>query len=68
MENIAPIQIAEPKREKRAAVERYFTSRYKKPGIKRGDKVKPTKEQQAKGRSAGYCFASCKGRVSRALH
>lgn len=22
-------------------VERYFTSRYKKPGIKRGDKVKP---------------------------
>ena len=26
-------------------VERYFTSRYKKPGIKRGDKVKPTKEQ-----------------------
>ena len=29
-------------------VERYFTSRYKKPGIKRGDKVKPTKEQQAK--------------------
>ena len=29
-------------------VERYFTSRYKKPGIKRGDKVKPTKEQQVK--------------------
>lgn len=29
-------------------VERYFTSRYKKPGIKRGDKVKPTTEQQKK--------------------
>ena len=29
-------------------IERYFTSRYKKPGIKRGDKVKPTKEQQEK--------------------
>lgn len=29
-------------------VERYFTSRYKKPGIKRGDKVKPTKEEQKK--------------------
>lgn len=29
-------------------VERYFTSRYKKPGIKRGDKVKPTTEQQQK--------------------
>lgn len=29
-------------------VERYFTSRYKKPGIKRGDKVKPTTEQQEK--------------------
>ena len=27
-------------------IERYFTSRYKKPGIKRGDKVKPTTEQQ----------------------
>lgn len=29
-------------------IERYFTSRYHKPGIKRGDKVKPTKEQQIK--------------------
>ena len=29
-------------------VERYFTSRYKKQGIKRGDKVKPTKEEQNK--------------------
>lgn len=29
-------------------IERYFTSRYKKQGIKRGDKVKPTKEQQQK--------------------
>lgn len=29
-------------------VERYFTSRYKKKGIKRGDKVKPTKEEQKK--------------------
>jgi hypothetical protein len=29
-------------------VERYFTSRYKKPGIKRGDKVKATNEQQMK--------------------
>ena len=29
-------------------VERYFTSRYKKPGIKRGDKVRPTKEEQKK--------------------
>ena len=29
-------------------VERYFTSRYKKQGIKRGDKVKPTKEEQKK--------------------
>lgn len=29
-------------------VERYFTSRYKKKGIKRGDKVKPTTEQQEK--------------------
>ncbi len=29
-------------------VERYFSSRYKKPGIKRGDKVKPTTEQQQK--------------------
>ena len=29
-------------------IERYFTSRYKKPGIKRGDKVKPTKEEQKK--------------------
>lgn len=29
-------------------VERYFTSRYKKKGIERGDKVKPTKEQQKK--------------------
>ena len=25
--------------------ERYFTSRYKKPGIKRGDKVKTTKKK-----------------------
>lgn len=29
-------------------VERYFTSRYKKKGIKRGDKVRPTTEQQKK--------------------
>lgn len=29
-------------------IERYFTSRYKKKGIKRGDKVKPTQEQQQK--------------------
>lgn len=29
-------------------IERYFSSRYKKPGIKRGDKVKPTIEQQKK--------------------
>ena len=29
-------------------IERYFTSRYKKPGIRRGDKVKPTTEQQEK--------------------
>lgn len=29
-------------------IERYFTSRYKKQGIKRGDKVKPTTEQQKK--------------------
>lgn len=29
-------------------IERYFTSRYHKPGIKRGDKVKPTGEQQKK--------------------
>lgn len=29
-------------------IERYFTSRYKKRGIKRGDKVKPTTEQQQK--------------------
>ena len=29
-------------------IERYFTSRYKKQGIKRGDKVKPTTEQQEK--------------------
>lgn len=29
-------------------VERYFTSRYKKKGIKRGDKVRPTSEQQKK--------------------
>lgn len=29
-------------------VERYFTSRFKKKGIERGDKVKPTKEQQKK--------------------
>lgn len=29
-------------------IERYFTSRYKKKGIKRGDKVKPTKEEQEK--------------------
>lgn len=27
-------------------IERYFTSRYKKKGISRGDKVKPTKEEQ----------------------
>lgn len=26
-------------------IERYFTSRYKKKGISRGDKVKPTKEE-----------------------
>ena len=29
-------------------IERYFTSRYHKPGIKRGDKVKPTKDEQKK--------------------
>ena len=29
-------------------IERYYTSRYNKPGIKRGDKVKPTTEQQKK--------------------
>lgn len=29
-------------------VERYFTSRYKKRGMKRGDKVRPTTEQQEK--------------------
>lgn len=29
-------------------IDRYFTSRYKKKGIRRGDKVKPTTEQQAK--------------------
>lgn len=29
-------------------IERYFTSRYKKKGISRGDKVKPTKEEQEK--------------------
>lgn len=29
-------------------IERYFTSRYKKKGIERGDKVKPTKEEQKK--------------------
>lgn len=29
-------------------IERYFSSRYKKKGIKRGDKVKPTTEQQEK--------------------
>ncbi len=29
-------------------IERYFTSRYKKKGINRGDKVKPTKEEQEK--------------------
>ena len=29
-------------------IERYFTSRYKKRGIKRGDKVKPTREEQKK--------------------
>ncbi len=29
-------------------IERYYTSRYKKKGIKRGDKVKPTTEQQKK--------------------
>lgn len=29
-------------------VDRYYTSRYKKKGIKRGDKVKPTKEAQKK--------------------
>lgn len=31
-------------------VERYFTSRYKKPGIKRGDKVKPIKGAAGKGK------------------
>jgi len=29
-------------------IERYYTSRYKKKGIKRGDRVKPTEEQQEK--------------------
>lgn len=29
-------------------VDRYYTSRYHKAGIKRGDKVKPTKETQKK--------------------
>lgn len=29
-------------------IERYYTSRYKKKGIERGDKVKPTTEQQKK--------------------
>lgn len=29
-------------------IEKYFSSRYKKKGIKRGDKVKPTSEQQKK--------------------
>jgi hypothetical protein len=29
-------------------IERYFTSRYKKKGISRGDKIKPTKEEQEK--------------------
>ena len=29
-------------------IEKYYTSRYKKPGIKRGDRVKPTEEQQEK--------------------
>ena len=32
-------------------IERYFTSRYKKKGISRGDKVKPTKEEQEKVKS-----------------
>ena len=27
-------------------IERYFTARYRKQGIRRGDRVKPTKEQQ----------------------
>ena len=29
-------------------VDRYFTSQYKKKGIKKGDKVKTTKEEQKK--------------------
>ena len=29
-------------------VDRYFTSQYKKKGIKKGDRVKPTKEEQKK--------------------
>lgn len=33
---------------KTVEIDRFFTSRYKKKGIKRGDKVKPTKEQQKK--------------------
>ena len=33
---------------KTVEVERFYTSRYKRPGIKRGDKVKPTKEAQKK--------------------
>ncbi len=33
---------------KTVEVERYYTSRYKKKGIKRGDRVKPTTEQQRK--------------------
>ena len=32
-------------------IERYYTSRYKKKGIKRGDRVKPTEEQQEKIKS-----------------
>lgn len=34
-------------------IERYFTSRYKKKGISRGDKVKPTKEEQEKVNTSG---------------
>lgn len=43
-----PYVIRTTKAGKTIEVERYFTGRYKKLGIKRGDKVKPTTEQQEK--------------------
>ena len=46
--NICPYVERVTRAGKTIEVERYFTSRYKKPGIKRGDKVKPTKEEQKK--------------------